>query len=75
MGCQISGVVLANAASACTGKSMASVVTGGRQGCNGVLHPKNQNILFDIGLWLHDTGHLYDTSILQCLGLISSKPD
>lgn len=53
MGCQISGVLLAIAASACIGKSVASVVTARKTRTkNGILHPKNQNILLDIGLWL-----------------------
>lgn len=62
MGCQISGVQLADAASACIGKSMTSVVIRRETRTkNRILHPKNQNILLDIGLWLRDTGHLYDT--------------
>lgn len=72
MGHQISGVLLANAASACTGKRRVSVVTGKKtRKRNGILHPKNKNIWLATGLWLHDTGHLYNTD--ECLGLISSK--
>lgn len=73
MGRQISEVLLANAASACIGKRRVSVVTGKKtRKRNGILHPKNKNILLAIGLWLHDTGKLHNTG--ECFGLISSKP-
>lgn len=62
MKCQLLRVLPANAASACIGKSTASVITGRKTRTrNGILHPRNQNILLDIGLWLHDASHLYDT--------------